>query len=147
MKYPGKRVLSEPAVTICDVPATLAAWCCMAIIVKRVSDPMSKDEGYRVLVERLWPRGMTKEKAKIALWIKEAGASTDLRKWFSHDPGKWEVFRRKYFEEMERKPQVVQTLREILRKYPHVTFVFSAHDEIHNNAVALKEFLERNGTR
>jgi len=119
----------------------------MVIIVKRVSEPTSEDEGYRVLVERLWPRGITKEKAKIALWLKNAGASTDLRKWFSHDPEKWEVFRRKYFEEMEKKPQVVHTLREIIKKNQKVTFVFSAHDEIHNNAVALKEFLERNGTR
>jgi uncharacterized protein YeaO (DUF488 family) len=118
----------------------------MVIIVKRVSEPASGDDGYRVLVERLWPRGITKEKAQVALWLKDAGASTDLRKWFSHDPAKWEVFRRKYFEEMEQKPQVVHTLREILKEHPDVTFVFSAHDEIHNNAVALKEFLERKGT-
>jgi len=119
----------------------------MVIIVKRVSEPASGDDGYRVLVERLWPRGISKEKAQIALWLKDAGASTDLRKWFSHDPEKWEVFRIKYFEEMEQKPQVVHALREILKKHPDVSFLFSAHDEIHNNAVALKEFLERNGTQ
>jgi uncharacterized protein YeaO (DUF488 family) len=119
----------------------------MVIIVKRVSEQSSDDDGYRVLVERLWPRGVTKKKAKIALWLKDAGASTDLRKWFSHDPEKWEVFRRNYFEEMEKKPEVVSTLREIIQKNKNVTLVFSAHDEIHNNAVALKEFLERNETR
>lgn len=118
----------------------------MVIIVKRVSERASDDDGYRVLVERLWPRGITKEKAKIALWLKDAGSSTDLRKWFSHDPEKWAVFHKKYFEEMEQKPAVVRELREILKKNEKVTFVFSAHDEIHNNAVALKEFLEQNGS-
>jgi uncharacterized protein YeaO (DUF488 family) len=118
----------------------------MVIIVRRVSEPASEDDGYRVLVERLWPRGVTKEKAKIARWVKDAGASTDLRKWFSHDPEKWGVFRRKYFEEMKQKPEVIHELREILRKNQKISFVFSAHDEIHNNAVALKEFLEQNGS-
>lgn len=115
----------------------------MAILVKRVTEPASADDGYRVLVERLWPRGVTKEKAKIDLWLKDAGAGTELRKWFAHDPGKWEAFRKKYFEEMEAKPEVVARLREILAKNRKVTFVFSAHDGVHNNAVTLKEFLER----
>ena len=112
----------------------------MAIIVKRVTEPVSGDDGYRVLVERLWPRGITKEKAKIALWLKDAGASTKLRQWFAHDPVRWEAFRSKYFEEMEAKPDVIARLREILAENRKVTFVFSAHDEAHNNAVALKEF-------
>jgi uncharacterized protein YeaO (DUF488 family) len=117
----------------------------MVILIKRVYEPPSEDDGYRILVERLWPRGVSREKAKLDLWLKDAGASPDLRKWFSHDPAKWEVFREKYFEELDQKPVIVHNLREIIKKKQIVTFVFSAHDENHNNAVGLKEFLEQQG--
>ncbi|HVP94602.1 MAG TPA: DUF488 family protein [Methanoregulaceae archaeon] len=114
----------------------------MVIIVKRIYDHPAAEDGYRVLVERLWPRGMSKENAHIDLWLREAGASPSLRRWFGHDPGKWETFRQRYFMELHDRPWVVQQLREIIKREGKVTFVFSAHDERYNNAIALKQFLE-----
>lgn len=117
----------------------------MVIILKHVYEPAEKEDGYRVLVERLWPRGISKEHAKVDLWVKEAGASTELRKWFSHDPDRWEEFRSRYFTELRKRPEVLQELRDVLRIHDRVSFLFAAHDGQHNNAVALKEFLEGNG--
>ncbi|MDD1679632.1 MAG: DUF488 family protein [Methanomicrobiales archaeon] len=114
----------------------------MAIEVKRVYSPPSKDDGYRILVERLWPRGVSKERAQIDLWLKEAGASPSLRTWFGHQPEKWAEFRNRYFDEIRQRPDVVKILKEIIQAKGTVTFVFAARDEVHNNAVALKEFLE-----
>jgi uncharacterized protein YeaO (DUF488 family) len=116
----------------------------MVIRLKRVYDPPSGEDGFRVLVERLWPRGISKERARVDLWVKEAGASTELRKWFGHDPDKWEEFHRKYFDEISQRPEVLRVMRDILRAHHVVTFLFAAHDEEHNNAVALKEFFEQN---
>jgi uncharacterized protein YeaO (DUF488 family) len=115
------------------------------IRLKRVYDPPAEEDGSRVLVERLWPRGISKEHARIDLWLKDAGASPELRTWFGHDPGKWEEFRRRYFAEMRERKEVVKTLRELIRKKGTVTFVFAAHDREHNNAVALRDFLEASG--
>ncbi len=115
----------------------------MTIKLKRAYEPPSKEDGFRVLVERLWPRGISKEKAQIDLWVKDAGASPDLRKWFGHEPEKWDEFQERYFEEIRKKPEVVKTLEDIIREKGTVTFVYAAHDEQHNNAVALKKFLER----
>jgi uncharacterized protein YeaO (DUF488 family) len=112
------------------------------IRLRRVYDPPSEEDGYRVLVERLWPRGISKERARIDLWLKDAGASPDLRTWFGHDPQRWEEFRRRYFAEMRQRSEVVKALREAIREKGTVTFVFSARDAAHNNAVALREFLE-----
>jgi len=114
----------------------------LAIAVKRVYDLPDKGDGYRILVERIWPRGISKEKARLDLWLREAGASPLLRKWFGHDPEKWETFRRRYFMELHKRPEVIQQLRGIIKKERNVTFIFSARDELHNNAVALKEFIE-----
>ncbi len=119
----------------------------MTIRLKRVYELPSSEDGYRVLVERLWPRGMSKERAKIDLWVRDAGASTALRKWFGHDPQKWEEFRRRYMDEISKRPDVVKQLLDLVRENAVVTFLFSAHDEEHNNAVALKEFLEMNEER
>lgn len=116
----------------------------MSIVLKRAYEPEEKEDGYRVLVERLWPRGLAKERAHVDLWLKDAGASTELRKWFGHDPKKWVEFRRRYFDEIKGRPQVLEELRDVLRDHDVVTFLFAAHDEEHNNAVALKEFLEGN---
>jgi len=112
------------------------------IRLKRVYDPPSQEDGYRILVERLWPRGVSKERAGIDLWLREAGASTELRTWFGHDPGKWEEFRLRYFAEIRQRPEVVKALREAIGSKGTVTFVFAARDPEHNNAVALREFLE-----
>ena len=113
----------------------------MVTRLKRVYESPEDGDGYRVLVERLWPRGISKEHAKVDLWIKDAGASPELRTWFGHDPEKWGEFRRKYFEEMRTRPLVIQELRDVIRTYDTVTFLFAAHDTEHNNALALKEFL------
>jgi uncharacterized protein YeaO (DUF488 family) len=115
----------------------------MVIRLKRAYESSEAGDGYRVLVERLWPRGISKEHAKVDLWIKDAGASPELRTWFGHDPEKWEEFRRKYFEEMRTRPEVIKDLRDVIRKHDTVTFLFAAHDTEHNNALALKEFLEQ----
>jgi uncharacterized protein YeaO (DUF488 family) len=113
----------------------------MTIYLKRAYEPPAPGDGYRVLVERLWPRGLTKERAKLDRWEKDAGASDTLRKWFDHDPEKWEEFRSRYFREIRKRPEVIQELEEILRENPVVTFLFAAHDVERNNAVALREFM------
>ena len=115
----------------------------MEIRLKRVYETPEAADGYRVLVERLWPRGISKEHAKVDLWVKDAGASTGLRTWFGHDPAKWVEFREKYFEEIRTRPDIIGQLREAIRSHKKVTFLFAAHDTEHNNALALKEFLEK----
>ncbi|KAF5058713.1 hypothetical protein DSECCO2_343760 [anaerobic digester metagenome] len=114
----------------------------MGIVTRRIYEPAVPADGYRVLVERLWPRGLSRERAHVDLWVKDAGASTELRRWFGHDPMKWEEFRPRYFDEIRGRPEVVDTLRNVTRDHEVVTFLFSARDEKHNNAVALKEYLE-----
>jgi len=108
---------------------------------KRAYEAPTKDDGERVLVERLWPRGLTKQKAKIDLWVKEISPSTELRKWFGHDPEKWDEFRRRYKSELKQQPELVDQLRDKARKGP-ITFVYAAKDELHNSALLLKEFVE-----
>lgn len=115
----------------------------MDLRLKRAYEPAAAEDGYRVLVERLWPRGLSKERARVDRWIKEAGASTELRRWFGHDPARWEEFRRRYADEVRARPDVLEELRDVLREHRTVTFLFAARDEEHNNAVALKELLER----
>lgn len=98
-----------------------------------------KSDGFRILVDRLWPRGITKEKAKIDLWLKDVAPSDKLRKWFGHDPKKWNEFKKRYFAELTNNPAVEQLKKYIIKG--NVTLLYSAKDENHNNAVALKEFL------
>jgi uncharacterized protein YeaO (DUF488 family) len=117
----------------------------MTINLKRVYESPSPDDGYRVLVERLWPRGVSRERAHVDLWMKDAGASPELRVWFGHDPEKWDEFRKRYFEEIRKRPAVLRELNDVVRSKKIVTFLFAARDEQHNNAVALKEFLETKG--
>jgi uncharacterized protein YeaO (DUF488 family) len=112
------------------------------IRLKRAYVAPSDDDGTRILVERLWPRGVSKEKAAIDLWLKEVAPSTELRKWYGHDPDRWEEFRRRYRAELDDKGEVLDDLRRRLREGP-VTFVFAARDEGRNSALILKEFLER----
>ncbi len=111
------------------------------IQLKRVYEKAGLREGKRFLVERLWPRGIRKAELQGVTWEKEAGPSTELRKWFNHDPGKWEEFQRKYFAELNMRPQVWEP---ILKAAEHgtVTLLYSSHDTEHNNAVALKRYLE-----
>ena len=109
--------------------------------IKRVYETPSREDGMRILVERLWPRGFTKEKAAIDRWMKDIAPSAELRKWFAHDPAKWEAFRKKYHNELKHNPAAVETLRQHLRQGT-VTLVYAAHDQQHNGTLALKEFLE-----
>ncbi len=108
---------------------------------RRVYEPLASDDGTRFLVDRLWPRGMKKEILEDVTWLKEVAPSDPLRKWFGHDPEKWDEFQRRYFVELEHDPAVVQPLLDAARHGP-VTLLFSAHDAEHNNAVALTRYLK-----
>jgi uncharacterized protein YeaO (DUF488 family) len=112
------------------------------IQLKRAYDPAAKSDGARFLVERLWPRGVKKISLQVEAWLKDVAPSTGLRQWFAHDPGKWLEFRRRYFEELEANPTAWQPLLAAARRR-RITLVYSSHDTEHNNAVALKEFLQR----
>lgn len=114
----------------------------MQIALKRVYATSSPSDGTRILVERLWPRGLSKQKAEIDLWLKEAGPSTELRRWFDHDPDKWTEFKRRYFEELRVRTEALDPILEHIRAGP-VTFVFASREVQFNNAVALKEYFER----
>jgi uncharacterized protein YeaO (DUF488 family) len=112
----------------------------MTIALKRAYDSVSRTDGRRFLVERLWPRGASKAKLRVEAWLKEVGPSTELRKWFSHDPGKWSEFRRRYFHELDSRPEAWQPIVSAAR-HGRVTLVYSSHDTEHNNAVALQQYL------
>lgn len=115
------------------------------IKIKRVYESFSKNDGFRILVDRLWPRGLTKERAKIDLWLKDIAPSDTLRKWFGHDPKKWEEFKKRYFKELKDKAELVKTLEAKIKKGT-VTLVYGAKDWEHNNTVALKEYLSKSGS-
>jgi uncharacterized protein YeaO (DUF488 family) len=111
------------------------------IRIKRVTVPPEPSDGVRLLVERLWPRGVTKAKLKLDGWLKEAGPSTELRKWFSHDPAKWNEFQKRYFAELRKRPAAWEPILDAANNGT-VTLLFSSRDAEHNNVVALKTFLE-----
>jgi uncharacterized protein YeaO (DUF488 family) len=109
---------------------------------KRAYEPPAADDGTRILVDRLWPRGVTKKRARIDQWMKDIAPSTELRKWFSHDPARWDEFRRRYAKEVHRNAALLDQLRSLARHGP-ITLVYSAHDEKHNDAVELRELILR----
>ncbi len=115
------------------------------IKLKRAYDSSDEEDGLRILVDRLWPRGLSKEKAKIDVWLKDVAPTNELRKWFKHDPHKWDEFKRRYFKELDHKPDSVKSLLNEIEKglenKEAVTLVYAAKDEEHNNAVALKEYI------
>jgi uncharacterized protein YeaO (DUF488 family) len=111
------------------------------IRIKRIYEPPAAADGRRVLVDRLWPRGMAKDEAKVDEWLKEVAPSAELRTWFGHDPARWTEFRTRYREELEHQGELLDRLRAEARKGT-VTLLFAAKDEEHNNAVVLKELLE-----
>ncbi len=111
--------------------------------VKRIYEPPEASDGYRVLVDRLWPRGISKEKAHIDLWMKEVGPSDALRKWFGHDPVRWDDFQRRYHDELQKQAGLTKELQQLEKQHGTVTLVFSARDETHNQAVALRAFLQK----
>lgn len=116
------------------------------IALKRAYDPVSTSDGTRFLVERLWPRGISKAKLRTHAWLKEVGPSTELRKWFSHDPDKWSAFRQRYFRELDARPEAWKPIVSAAR-HGRVTLVYSSHDTDHNNAVALQQYLQRRSGR
>jgi len=116
------------------------------ILLKRAYDRSTRADGKRFLVERLWPRGIKKSVLPLDDWVKDIAPSTELRKWFSHDPAKWTEFRRRYQVELATKPEIWKPLLEAARKST-ITLVYSSHDAEHNNAVVLKEFLDSRASK
>jgi uncharacterized protein YeaO (DUF488 family) len=114
----------------------------MPIELKRAYDGAARDDGRRVLVDRVWPRGIAKDGLKIDAWLKDLAPSTELRKWFAHDVTRWQEFKQRYFDELAAQAETIDALVAQARA-GRVTLVFAASDREHNNAVALKEYLER----
>lgn len=114
----------------------------MPIRIRRVYEEPARDDGFRVLVDRVWPRGLSKKDAAIDLWLREAAPSTELRKWFGHEESKWPEFRKRYLAELRCRPQALKPLLARARG-ARITLVYGARDERFNNAVALKAYLER----
>jgi uncharacterized protein YeaO (DUF488 family) len=114
------------------------------LMVKRIYEPPAPDDGQRVLVDRIWPRGVSKEHAVLALWLKEIAPSDELRNWFGHEPARWAEFQERYRVELDGNGEVVAQLHGLLRQ-GKVTLLYGAHDEAHNNAVALAEYLRGTG--
>jgi uncharacterized protein YeaO (DUF488 family) len=114
----------------------------MTIKLKRVYEEPEKSDGTRILVDRLWPRGLTKEKAHLDLWLKEVAPSTELRKWFAHDPARWPEFKTRYLAELKHNQEQVETLKQAIAKGP-ATLLYGAKDEQHNEAVVLQTLLSR----
>ena len=113
----------------------------MVLKLKRIYEGNAREDGYRILVERLWPRGISKEDAHIDMWMKEVAPSTELRKWFNHEDEKWDEFQKRYMEELLKTGQL-EKLWEIVSRQGNVTFVFSSKNEKHNNAVVLYNMLK-----
>jgi uncharacterized protein YeaO (DUF488 family) len=113
----------------------------MSITLKRAYDPPATSDGLRVLVERLWPRGVSKDAARIDLWVKALAPSTELRRWYGHDPNRWPEFRSRYLAELETQPEAVQTLAQQIARGP-VTFVYASRETHRNSATVLKAYLE-----
>lgn len=112
------------------------------IKIKRIYESSSKDDGFRVLVDRLWPRGLKKEDANIDLWLKDIAPSTTLRKWFDHQPEKWVVFKNNYLEELATN-KAVKVLMQAYQRYHNITLIYAAHDQKYNHALVLHIFLKK----
>ena len=113
------------------------------IKIKRVYEPFSDQDGFRILVDRLWPRGLSKESAKIDMWLKDIAPSDALRKWFSHDPKKWQEFKNRYKKELGEKKDVITKLKTIEKEKKKITLLYAAKDTEHNNAVFLQEYMTK----
>ena len=111
--------------------------------IKRVYEPPQRADGARVLVDRLWPRGLSKARAKIDLWLRDVAPSDALRKWFAHDPAKWPEFQKRYRAELKDQMEPLQKLKQLARQHRAITFVYAASDPRHNNAVVLAGLLHR----
>ena len=115
----------------------------MILYIKRAYEPPQTEDGYRILVDRIWPRGLTKEKLKIDLWIKEAAPSTALRKWFNHDISRWDQFVIQYEKELNENTGIIHHLQQLMHDHEKVTLIYAAKDQEHNQAVILQNFLKR----
>ena len=113
----------------------------MRVTIKRAYEQPSPDDGFRILVDRLWPRGVSKQEAQIDLWLKDIAPSTELRKWFAHDPAKWTDFQRRYRAELKQKRQLLDTIKAQAKK-SRVTLIYGAKDKEHNDAVVLLDTLK-----
>ncbi len=111
------------------------------IKLKRIYGPHDKEDGYRVLVDRLWPRGISKEKAHLDLWLKEIAPSTELRKWFAYDPKKWNEFEERYKKELNSKKELIAQIKELEKEHKQITLLYGARDTEHNEAVVLLKVL------
>lgn len=116
------------------------------ITTKRIYDKPRKDDGFRILVDRLWPRGLSKDEVKVDAWLKDIAPSNELRKWFTHQPEKWDEFRKRYFEELQEKKELVDFIIQKAKK-EKVTLLYAAKDEKFNNAVSLKEHIKAKNKR
>ncbi|NLS21395.1 DUF488 domain-containing protein [Rhizobium sp. P40RR-XXII] len=114
----------------------------MSVRIKRIYEPADKQDGKRILVDRLWPRGLSKDDAHIDVWLKDVAPSTDLRRWFGHDPKKWDEFRRRYGDELKTNAKVVDELREQIGQST-ATLLYGAKDSEHNHAIVLRDFITR----
>jgi uncharacterized protein YeaO (DUF488 family) len=136
---------SSPAHLVFD-QSTVPGLCCdsgnVSIRLKRVYDKPAKADGRRILVDRIWPRGLTKREARVDEWLKEIGPSAGLRKWFAHDPARWKEFKKRYAAELDDQRNQTEHLARAANRRP-VALLFGAKDTKHNNAVALKEYIER----
>jgi uncharacterized protein YeaO (DUF488 family) len=112
------------------------------IRIKRVYEEATEEDGFRILVDRLWPRGLSKKKARVDLWLKDIAPSDELRKWFSHDPKKWEAFRRKYELELKGKRDLLDRIRQAEKEHKVLTLLYSSKEKEHNNAIALSIILK-----
>lgn len=113
----------------------------MVIDIKRVYSEAHKSDGFRILVDRLWPRGLNRERANVDLWLKDIAPSEELRKWFSHDPAKWDEFKQRYCQELDHKKELVSIIIQKARE-GKVTLLYGAKEEKFNNGTALKEYIE-----
>ncbi len=116
------------------------------IQVKRVYEKPSRADGVRILVDRLWPRGLTKERAAVSMWLKDVAPSTELRQWFGHDPARWKEFQVRYRKELKEKKDALDVLKKTSKEHT-VTLVYGARDESHNEAIILKRVLEGHSRR
>lgn len=112
------------------------------IKIKRIYEPAG-DDGFRILVDRLWPRGISRDEIKLNLWLKDVAPSTELRKWFSHDAKKWAEFRKRYKKELMQEKEPIERLKAEEKIHKKITLLYSAKDEKHNNAIVLKEILSK----
>lgn len=112
------------------------------IHIKRIYEPASKQDGFRMLVDRLWPRGVSKDRAQLDLWLKDIAPSDALRRWFNHDVKKWPEFKKKYQAELKRNAEATETIKKIARRR-NITLLYAAKDETHNEAVVLQQWLKK----